>query len=354
MVSRIESVRSPTALHEEQQQTVALVARQLEIGAKQGLKLDEIRNVQRTADYLERHADRGLALEACSRFVSIIQAANTPRYQETLALLEDTSRRLELVGQPFELAGTTVDGRPLRWSDYRNKVVLVNFWAAWSVPSVAEIPQLKRNYQAYRDSGFEIIGVSLDRNRGELEAIIAKEQIPWPNLFHEATGVDHPMALKYGVRSIPTGFLIDKQGNVASTRARGVELERLLERTFGPESFQAREFAAESKWLDAASELQRLVTENPNKIDYRLALGAVQLLGDDSLGYAGTCQAAWSTLVQENTPAPAAVDSAVLSPGRAQFGSKPDLRDCQVDSSSRRFEPSKTRCHFIRLSIGTG
>ena len=219
------------------------------------------------------------------------------------------------MGRPFELAGLTVDGSPLQWSDYRNKVVLVNFWATWSLPSVTELSQLKRYYESYRDAGFEIVGVSLDQNRADLQAVLAKEQIPWPNLFQEGTGAEHPMALKYGVRAIPSSFLIDGQGNVVSTRARGVELERLLEHSFGPESVAARELAADSRWPEAAKELERLIAEHPSNVDYRLALGAIQLLGDDTLGYSGTCQSSWTAMNQNRSADPAGMIPLFCLPG---------------------------------------
>ena len=297
----------PSSSFEAQQQTIALVVRQLEIGAEQGLKMDEIRNAIRTADYLERYGDRGLALEACDLFAQIIRDSNNPRYQSTVEQLQDTTFRLELVGQPFELTGTTVDGRPFRWSDYRGKVVLVNFWASWSLPSVAELPQLKRVYDSYHGDGFEVVGVSLDRNRAAVESVIAKEKIPWTTLFEARDDAEHSVATKYGVRAIPSAFLIDAQGRVVSTQARGSELDQQLARLLGRESLVARNLAMDSKWSQAATELLRLLTEHPGSIDDWLALGSVQLLGKDPLGYAGTCQASWSALMQSTSALPAGI-----------------------------------------------
>ncbi len=294
----------PFASSQAQQQTHRLVSRQLEIGAKQGLKIDEVRNATRAAEFLERHGERSLALQACSRYAETIRRAAGDRYVETIERLEDTCRRLELVGKPLELSGTTLKGEPLQWSDYRGKVVLVSFWAAWSLPCQVELAELKQHYETYNPRGFEIVGISLDRDRNQLESAIAEEQIPWANLFQEKTGADHPMALKYGVRRVPTAFLVDREGTVLSTQARGADLQRWFYRLFGPKSFVAREMAIESRWNKAAEELERLVAEDPENIDFRLALGAVQLRGEDTQGYARSCQASWDFFTDDNTRLP--------------------------------------------------
>lgn len=294
----------PYASSQEQQQTHRLVSRQLEIGARQGLKIDEVRNATRAAEFLERYGERSLALQACSSYGETIRGAAADRYGETLERLEDTCRRLELLGKPLQLSGTTLKGEPLSWADYRGKVVLVSFWAAWSLPCQVELAELKQHYETYNSRGFDIVGISLDRDRSQLESTIAQEQVPWTNLFQANAGTNHPMALKYGVRRVPTAFLVDREGTVLSTQARGAELQRWFYRLFGPKSFVAREMAIESRWEDAAEELERLVAEEPQTIDFRLALAAVQLRGGDTQGYARTCRSSWDLFTDDNSQLP--------------------------------------------------
>ena len=225
----------PIGSAKQQEDTFQLVLRQLKVGIDQGVKVSEVRNATRTVSYLERHGDPVLALKACRQFGSLIREVDDGRFRTTLEAIDEVARRLMLVGKEFEASGVSSDGKPIEWSAYSGKVVLVNFWAAWSGTCLAEIPELKRLYRAYQPYDFEILGISLDQDEARLQATIAKEEIPWSNLFHPGTGFDHPLATKYGVSTIPTAFLVDSNGKVVSTRARGEELRRRLSELIEPE-----------------------------------------------------------------------------------------------------------------------
>jgi thiol-disulfide isomerase/thioredoxin len=135
----------------------------------------------------------------------------------------------ELVGQTLELTGTTLEGDAFDWSAYRGKVVLVDFWATWCGPCVAELPNLKAAYEKYHARGFEVVGISLDQDVETLRAFVEKQRIPWTNLFDEG----HPMAKKYKITAIPTALLVDKDGKVVTHRTRGAALEQELARLLG-------------------------------------------------------------------------------------------------------------------------
>ena len=142
-------------------------------------------------------------------------------------LKEDPS--LAWVGQilPDFVSAVDLNGIPISLADYRGKVVLIDFWAVWCGPCVGEIPNIRAVYEKYHDKGFDVIGISLDEDETVLREFIAEKAIPWRNIF-DGSGFRGGFAERYGVRSIPAPFLLDREGKVLSVKARGRLLRELV------------------------------------------------------------------------------------------------------------------------------
>ena len=136
-----------------------------------------------------------------------------------------------LVGQPLDLPGTLLDGAAVDQAGLAGKVVLVDFWATWCGPCVAEIPRVRDLYDRYHDRGFQVVGVSLDDDHDALEAFVADHEIPWP-IIVDARDEAGGLARRYGITAIPTMILVGRDGTVLSTEARGRRLEELLAEQF--------------------------------------------------------------------------------------------------------------------------
>lgn len=123
-------------------------------------------------------------------------------------------KRLSLTGSRLELAGKSLTGQPLASSQYRGKVTLVVFWATWALPFTDDVPELNQVYQKYRASGFEILGVNLDSSVDTIPGYLKQHGIAWPSI-RDAGGTDGQLARDYGIVSVPTMFIVDKNGVVA-------------------------------------------------------------------------------------------------------------------------------------------
>ena len=129
-----------------------------------------------------------------------------------------------------EFSGRTVDGKEVSVKDFRGKVLLIDFWATWCGPCVAEIPNLKKTYAKLHKKGFEIVGISLDSSEQKLTDYVNKNSMGWPQYF-DGKGWNNTLAKEYGISSIPAMWLVDKNGKLVDMNARGGlegKIEKLL------------------------------------------------------------------------------------------------------------------------------
>ena len=127
--------------------------------------------------------------------------------------------KMEALGKPVDISFKSLDGRVVDITKLKGKVVLIDFWATWCGPCVAELPNVKKTYAKFHEKGFEIIGISLDQSRDKLSKFVEKEKMPWPQHF-DGQGWKNKYAVKYGIQGIPAMWLIDKNGNLVDMKAR--------------------------------------------------------------------------------------------------------------------------------------
>lgn len=127
-------------------------------------------------------------------------------------------KRLSLTGTRIELAGRSLAGQPLSVAQYKGRVTLVVFWATWARPFTDDLPALHEVYEKHRSSGFEILGVNLDSSADVLQPYLKQHGIKWQSI-RDAGGTDGELARDFGIVSVPTMFMIDRDGIVAGSIA---------------------------------------------------------------------------------------------------------------------------------------
>ncbi|MCK4538131.1 MAG: redoxin domain-containing protein [Candidatus Krumholzibacteria bacterium] len=133
---------------------------------------------------------------------------------------------------PEDFSTNATDGKPISLTQYRGKVVLVDFWATWCAPCIAEMPHVKKVYEKYNPKGFEIIGISMDDSKVKLDEYIKNESIKWRQVF-DGKGWKSELGQKYAIASIPTTFLLDREGVIRYKNLRGDDLEKAVKELTG-------------------------------------------------------------------------------------------------------------------------
>ncbi|MBE0647131.1 MAG: redoxin domain-containing protein [Bacteroidales bacterium] len=160
-------------------------------------------------------------------------ALNASTYMKDLTKQIAILKAVE-IGQPapdFTQADTA--GNPLTLSSLKGNVLLIDFWASWCGPCRAENPNVVVAWQKYHNKGFDILGVSLDKSRDKWLEAIQADNLTW-NQVSDLQYWNNEASNLYGVRSIPSNVLLDKDGIIIARNLRGEDLTNKLEEIFGP------------------------------------------------------------------------------------------------------------------------
>ncbi|MDT3405311.1 TlpA disulfide reductase family protein [Mucilaginibacter terrae] len=196
-------------------------------------------------EFARNNPDSYFALVALSESAGTKVDVNKvePVYKALKAEYRNTDMGKELE-QRIEAAGTTavgvqapeftqnnVEGKPVSLSSLKGKYVLIEFWASWCAPCRAGNPNLVKQYELYKDKGFEIISVSLDNVKDRWIDAIKKDGLPWLQVS-DLKGWNNAVGRLYGVRAVPQSFLLDKEGKVIGNTLRDETLNAKLAELF--------------------------------------------------------------------------------------------------------------------------
>jgi thiol-disulfide isomerase/thioredoxin len=202
---------------------------------EEGLRYGQFTLVRQAARDLESVDKYEESAQVHKAFEQAFKKSGEPALAEAaVEIAAKAATRLGWIGKEAEVKERRYDGQKFDMSEFKGKVVLVDFWATWCPPCIAELPNVIENYEKYHDRGFEVVGISLDVDKEALDKFLAERKLPWPTLWSEEIAgqisenpYDHPLAKKYGVDALPSTVLVDQQGKVV---ALGVSGKRLGEK----------------------------------------------------------------------------------------------------------------------------
>ncbi|AOM78733.1 hypothetical protein BFS30_17055 [Pedobacter steynii] len=209
-------------------------------------KVEDLRNQRRArnSEYIKTHPNSPLSISMVSEkammgsyddvalaFKKLAPAAQQSeegkRISERLMVLKRSA-----IGEPMlNFKQNDTEGKPVQFSDFKGKYVLVDFWASWCGPCRAENPNVLKAYNQYKDKNFTVVGVSLDDKGENWKKAIKDDKMPWTQVS-DLKGWKNEVSTYYGIMGIPSTLLIDPAGNIIAKDLRGVALNKKLAELF--------------------------------------------------------------------------------------------------------------------------
>ena len=183
-------------------------------------------------DYLDLHKNVAARLEKTfpgSRYATDYAAILTT-FQNQVAM-EKAGATTVAIGQPApDIALANPDGKVMKLSDLKGKVVLLDFWASWCGPCRRANPSVVAAYNRFKNKGFEIYSVSLDKDKDKWVDAIKQDNLNWANHVSDLQFWNSQAAQLYQVQAIPQQYLIDRQGKIQAIAKAGFSIDAELEK----------------------------------------------------------------------------------------------------------------------------
>ena len=196
-------------------------------------------------EFLAQYGTHKLAPEMRQAQLQVAAQAKTPEAEALLKriaedkdpqlaggakkILAQRQKMADLKTKPLDLKFTAADGAEVDVAKLHGKVVLLDFWASWCGPCIAEMPNVVATYKKLHEKGFEIVGISLDQDKDKMEAAMKKHGMTWVQYF-DGKGWQNKISSGFGIESIPAAWLLDKKGVLRETDLRGSALAAGVEK----------------------------------------------------------------------------------------------------------------------------